>query len=298
MTCRFLPKARRIHTPIWLKFFAALGFVAALLITPLTSWAAPLPQIDIAYGTNPENLLDIYQPDGSGLHHLVVFVHGGGWTGGKKRSAHAIAASITGAGYVLASVEYRKVPQTTPAGQAADVAQAIAFLLAHSKEYGVAPGGFAIMGHSAGAHLAALLATDAHYLSDVRVDPTLAKAFVSLDGFYDIDAHMAVAKHGAEVFGTDPAQWGGVSPVKLLSKSPLARQFCLLHSGVNPRFADQAERFAEALRAAGDHVQVAAAPGRTHGQLMDKFADPNEPMLGFTIQCLKSAGFSNYTNPR
>ena len=97
---------------------------------------------------------------------LVVFVHGGGWKRGSKDNASGAwkAPHYTGAGYAYAAINYRLVPGATVEDQAADVAAALRYLIDHAAALGIDPARIVLMGHSAGAHLVALVGTDERYL--------------------------------------------------------------------------------------------------------------------------------------
>ena len=99
-----------------------------------------------------------------------MFVHGGGWSIGDKRTGAGVkAAHFTAQGWAFASVNYRLVPGATVEQQANDIASAIAFARIHAAENGLDPDRIVVMGHSAGAHLAALVGTDPRYLKAAGV---------------------------------------------------------------------------------------------------------------------------------
>jgi acetyl esterase/lipase len=248
-------------------------------------------QRDIAYGADPAQRLDLYQASGPGPHRLAVWVHGGGWVAGDKRGAARLAGPLREAGYTVATVDYRLVPQTDLGGAMTDLAQATAFLLNHAAQFQINPAHFAVMGHSSGAHMAALLGTDQSYLRAAGVDPAKLAVVITLDGVYDIRAnvtHYPTAQR-REVFGTDPALWSKYSPIDHLAGMTAHPEFCVLHEDTQPRFIEQAALFEAALRAHGEHFQTAIAPGLKHGQLVGEFGDPAEPMAGFVEGCLQAA---------
>jgi acetyl esterase/lipase len=122
---------------------------------------------DIAYST-PRGyrplLLDLYRPDGKSARPLVIFLHGGSWTVGSKRSAAhftdfpGVLASLARRGFVVASVDYRLSGEARFPAALNDVKSSIRFLRANAKRYGIDPDRVAVWGASAGAHLAALAA--------------------------------------------------------------------------------------------------------------------------------------------
>ena len=123
--------------------------------------AGAMPTVTVSYGNDARQAIDFYRARGTGTAPLIVFIHGGAWSMGDKRQASGRKPGhFTGAGYAFASINYRLVPQATVEQQAADVASAIDMLRFRAEEYGIDPNRIALMGHSAGAHLAALSFTN------------------------------------------------------------------------------------------------------------------------------------------
>src|ERR1700691_2969973 len=112
-------------------------------------------QRDIAYGADPEQKLDIYHPGTGGTAPLVVFLHGGGWTRGSKNVAGRVAPLLLRHGYAVASLDYRLVPRTEPAGAVQDAADGIAYVVKNAGSLGLDVRRLAVMGHSVGGHMAA-----------------------------------------------------------------------------------------------------------------------------------------------
>jgi acetyl esterase/lipase len=169
------------------------------------------------------------------------------------------------------------------------VARAAAYVLGHAGQFGIDPSRFALIGHSSGAHLVALLGTDSSYLKAAGVAPGRLAAVITLDGVYDIRANLTHFPRSTrpEVFGADPAAWARYSPVDYVAGMTSPPEFCLLHEDLVPRFVEQAHIFEAALQAHHDPVMTAVAPGLNHGQLVKYFQDPGQPMRAFAVGCLK-----------
>lgn len=263
-----------------LVFFAAAPGSWARVMQPTRS--------NIAYGADPLQILDLYLPTTPGPHRLVVFLHGGGWSGGLKGIGAKIAPPLVAAGYAVASVEYRKVPQTDPAGATADAAHAIAYLLSNAGRLGFDGSHFALLGHSSGAHMVALLGTDGSYLKNAGVDPARLAAVIPLDGVFDVTAnltHFPKEKRFA-AFGHDPASWKHMSPADLVGTATLHPRICVLHDDTNRRFIEQASLFEAALRRDGVNFESGIAHGLSHGEVAQEFSDPGTPMAPFVLGCL------------
>jgi acetyl esterase/lipase len=252
--------------------------------------AAAAPE-RISYGADPAQILVVFQPATPGPHKLVLWVHGGGWVAGGPGGTHQIAAPLTAAGYTVVGVGYRLVPHTDVAGSTADVAHAAAYVLNHAGQFDIDPSRFALIGHSAGSTLVALLGTDPSYLHAAGVAPGKLAAVITLDGVFDVSANLTHFPHSArpEVYGTDPADWGRYSPVAHLGDAPAPPTFCVVHEDTVPRFVEQAQLFEAALKAHHDPIESLTVPGLTHGELVKLFRDPSQPMGAFAVACLKKA---------
>ncbi|WP_313538344.1 alpha/beta hydrolase [Sphingomonas sp.] len=228
------------------------------------------PKRNLAYGTAPEQKFDYYPPTvfTRSAPPLIVFVHGGGWEHGSKDNATGAAKirHFTGNGYAFATIDYRLVPGATVEQQAQDVAAALAWLVAHARDLGFNPSRMVLMGHSAGAHLAALVATDPRYIhaQDLMLDQL--RGVVLLDGAaYDVPAQMAeaggfMAPIYREAFGTDPARQRALSPIAH-TKGPNVLSFLILHVQREDGMR-QSEALAKALRAEGSKVELQGFEGR------------------------------------
>lgn len=253
--------------------FAAL-LVAAASAPAGARDAFPIAQAagaarEIVYGTDPLQRLDLYPARGiDGPAPLIVFVHGGGWRQGDKRNATGAEKvdHFTGRGFAFASVNYRLVPGARVEDQAQDVADAIGYLAGHARELGIDASRIVLAGHSAGAHLAALVATDPHYLKRAELVLDRLDGVVLLDGAaYDVPAQRAegpriMQRTYAQAFGDDPQRQRALSPT-LQAAAPNAPAFLILHVDREDG-RRQSEALGAALRGAGAEVSVRALDGK------------------------------------
>lgn len=240
----------------------------------------------LSYGIDPLQSLDLWVPQDAKRAPLVLFVHGGGWKRGSKSNAmsRAMPAHMLEQGYAFASIDYRLVPKNTVEEQASDVAAALAYLLGRAGELGIDPNRVVITGHSAGAHLVALVGTDERYLKAAGL------SFADIDGVmpndgaaYDVAAQMQQAgpmmKNTYEqAFGTDPARQKALSPT-LHAAAPNAPAFLLIHVQREDGVA-QNKALAEALKRAGTRVEVGSFPGeglQGHAEINRKLGEPDYP---------------------
>ncbi|WP_420873459.1 alpha/beta hydrolase [Novosphingobium resinovorum] len=268
--------------------------IGALLLAAATPALAQQRTETLSYGTGALQTLDFWPGTQNGAARkkpspLVVFVHGGGWKRGDKDSATGRykVAHYTGEGYAFASVNYRLVPDATVEQQAQDVADALAALLKQADSLGIARGKVVLMGHSAGAHLVALVGTDPRYLRKAGLAYSDIRGVIPIDGAaYDVPAQMQDAERlmgGAyrQAFGTEPSRQRALSPT-LQAAAPNAPQFLLLHvqraDGVR-----QAQELEAALRKAGTKVEREGFPGRGlpgHIQINRELGNPDYAATG------------------
>ena len=180
-----------------MKSVLALTVVsAALLAAVFANAAEPKVRRDVAYAepATERNMLDIYGPAEGDKKNLPIafWIHGGGWQRGDKGDVQMKPQALVEKGFVFVSTNYRFVPQVTIDVMAGDVAKAIRFAHDHAKEHGGDPSRFFIMGHSAGAQLAALVCTDERYLKAEGLELSIVKGCVPVDGdTYDLPMRIA-----------------------------------------------------------------------------------------------------------
>ncbi len=239
----------------------------------------------ISYGSDALQTLDFWRAKGAeGPAPLVVFVHGGGWKRGSKDNATGQFKPVhyPGEGYAFASINYRLVPDATVEQQAADVAGAVKALVDRAGVLGMDPRRIVIMGHSAGAHLVALVGTDEKYLRGAGLSFADIAGVIPIDGAaYDVPAQT---KDGPPImqatykqaFGTDPARQKVLSPT-LQAAAPNAPQFLLLYVQ-RPDGVRQAKALGAALEAGGSRVEHGSFPGeglQGHAEINRRLGDPS-----------------------
>ncbi len=259
---------------------------------------AGVPPREMAYGSDPLQTLDFYAgPKGGALSPLIVNVHGGGWKQGDKSNAtgQSKAPHFFAQGYAFASINYRLVPKATVEQQAADVASALAWLKSNAARLGIDASRIVLTGHSAGAHLVALVGTDPRYLRGAGLDFGDLRGVLPIDGAaYDVPAQMTdgpklMQKTYAEAFGSEPARQRTLSPT-LQAEAPNAPAFLLIHvqreDGVR-----QANALAAALRQAGTSAQVKGFPGdglKGHMEINRKLGEADYPATPVVDAWLKT----------
>ncbi len=180
---------------------------------------------DLSYGEGPRRALDVYQPPGSGQHRpLIVFFYGGSWKTGSKGEYRFVASALARRGMVVAVPDYRLYPHPVFPGFLQDGAEAVAWATRHAARCGAAPHPF-LMGHSAGAYIALMLALNPDYLGAAGLHREQLAGAVGIAGPYDFHPSrfpdIAPIFAAAEEASTQPIAYadGANPPLLLLSGS-------------------------------------------------------------------------------
>ena len=253
-----------------MKYIKSFSYMLALLLA-LASANAESQNVmkDIAYGEAPAQKMDVYLPAHTEHAPVIFMVHGGGWRRGDKAAENVVKNKVARwveQGYVFISVNYRMLPEADPLMQADDVGRALAAAQAHAKEWGGDPDKFILMGHSAGAHLVALLgAAPARALAQ-GARPWLGT--VVLDSAAIDVTKIMQRRHLSlydDAFGKDESFWKSASPIRQLSAE--AKPMLLVCSTTRPdKPCDAARAFAEQATALGVRVEV-SGQALSHGEI-------------------------------
>jgi acetyl esterase/lipase len=235
----------------------------------------PVVVKDVAYSAAADRLrsLDVYSPrEGEGCP-VVVWIHGGGWTKGDKSGLSDKPAAFVGRGYVLVSINYRMLPDVSLGEMMSDVASALRWVRDSISKHRGDPDRLFVMGHSAGAHLAALICTDGRYLTAAGVPLKALRGCIPIDvSAYDIpkrirDLDDGISKNFRSVFGTDEVVQREFSPITYVREGAVIPPFLILHVASRSDTRAQAHGLADALKRHGFTASVVAGEGKTHGTI-------------------------------
>jgi len=246
----------------------------------------PLPpgaelQRDVAYGSDPQQKLDVYIPANARNAPIIMMVHGGAWTLGDKAYLPVVKAKVARwlpKGYILVSPNYRMSRSPRVMDQADDVAKAIAHVQANASKWSGNGSRLLLMGHSAGAHLVTLLAAAPTIPAKYGVKPWLGT--VSLDSAVLNVVEMMETKHHRlydRVFGTDRGLWMEASPYHRLAARPAP--MLLVCSSRRSDSCPQAEAFAAKVQSLGGRARVMPVDMK-HGTLNTELGQSSD----YTVQ--------------
>jgi acetyl esterase/lipase len=215
---------------------------------------------DIAYGDNPSQRLDIYQPatpDASGA--VVVFFHGGSWQSGSRADYKFVGQALASRGYTVVIPDYRLYPEVKYPEFLRDSAKAVAWVHDHIGEYHANPGHIVLAGHSAGAYNAVMLALDGSYLKAAGYDAKKLDGVIGLAGPYDFlpftDPEIIKIFSTAPDRDTQPITYAGAGKPPLL----------LLHGDADEDVGlKNSKNLAAAQQQSGSPVELHVFPGIGH----------------------------------
>jgi arylformamidase len=273
---------------------------AILLLIASPAFAAEMKVArDIAYAApaSEQRSLDVYAPAMGSGHPVVVWIHGGGWRQGDKRAVQQKPQAFVDRGFVFVSIGYRFVPEVTVREMTGDVAKAVRWAHDHAAEHGGDGKRIFVMGHSAGAHLAALVCTDDRFLQAEGVPLSIVKGCVPVDtAAYDIPQRFADSpaeknSKGTAIFGADEAMHRELSPITYAGKVKQIPPFLILHVAGRADSKAQSLAFAAALEKAGVSAKVVPAAGKTHGTINSELGQsddkPTQALFEFVAKQIK-----------
>jgi acetyl esterase/lipase len=268
--------------------------VMAILISISCTAMAQTVVRDIPYSetAHERQVLDIHSPQNATQAPVVFWIHGGGWQGGDKTMVKHKPKFFTDNNYVFVTTNNRLFPSVAMEAIVADIAKSIRWVHDHVAEYGGDPKRIFVMGHSAGAQLAALVCTDDRYLKAEGLDFDILKGCVPVDGdTYDIPAMITVAEIRCMVhkqplpteyghrqkFGNDPKKHIDFSAVTHVERGIGIPPFMLLYVRDHADTNAQAQRLGAVLNDAGVRATLVAGKDTNHDQINDSLGLPNEP---------------------
>jgi arylformamidase len=255
-------------------------------------------------GVDPNLLsLDIYKPQSSSnnmpqaARPVIVMIHGGAWRSGDKGNesqGYRKASFFVSQGYVYVSINYRLSPAVQHPAHVEDVAKAVAWVSDHIANYGGDPKRIFLMGHSAGAHLAALVTTDESYLRKLGKSPTKLSGVILLDtAGYDIARNIEELSKGPFIrslyenaFGRDRQTWIDASPIRYVKSEKSLPPFLVFYTERESSETISKE-FVQALQKAGVPSAAILAQGKNHQTLNQDIGRPGDSPSELILEFLQ-----------
>ncbi|MCX6907975.1 MAG: alpha/beta hydrolase fold domain-containing protein, partial [Verrucomicrobia bacterium] len=244
---------------------------------------------------------------------VFVYIHGGAWVGGDKSGGlidirPQLSAFFVARGFVVASINYRLAPAVKHPAQVQDAARAVAWIHDNAARYGGNPAKLFICGHSAGAHMASLLATDERWLKEAGKDVSILRGIISLDtAAHDLVPTARFAGRGGRAtafelaFGSDLAVLRDASPLHHIAAGKRIPPHMLVFAADMPPGSVNKDKreaaMAEALRQAGTRAEVYAASFHSHYTVMADLGHEGDPVAAVMMTFMQSVLNNAAINP-
>ena len=226
---------------------------------------------DLAYGEGDRRTLDVYRPRDAEGAPICVFYYGGGWEGGSKESYVFVAAALAARGIVTVVPDYRVHPEVGFPDFLDDAARAAHWAKNNASKFGADPDRIVLAGHSAGAHIAAMLTLDAQWLNAVGLDPRRDLAgLVGIAGPYDF---LPLESKTLKIIFGPPEQLARTQPINFVEggEPPTLLITGGFDFSVDPR---NSTRLAAKLENAGGKVTSLEYAGIGHALVIGAVARP------------------------
>jgi len=230
-----------------------------------TAWRydCPRAELGLAYGSEQRQALDLFWPDSGDTAPIAIWIHGGYWQGLDRSMASHCARGLNGRGIAVAIPSYTLCPETTIAGIVAEMRMAAGFLFARHGRPMLAAG------HSAGGHLAAMLAaTD---WASMGLPGRLVPAIMPVSGLFELEPLLPTSI--ATALRLDVAAARALSP--RLLPSPGVACHAIVGGAESDEFLRQTRDFAQAWNGSWE-----AVPEANHFTVIAPFSDPAHPVVG------------------
>lgn len=253
----------------------------------------PYTELDIHYGRGSNQTLDLYLPASRGFT-TIVYTYGGGWHSGSGKSSAPIAEELVHLGYGCALVSHRLFPPDAFPAPAEDLAAAFAWVKSNIASRDGDPERIILAGHSSGAHLSLLIATDPRYLLAHRLTPGDIRAVIGLSPPVDLSRHadrlgygdVLFSGHGADPFQRDEALMEIASPIRHISRG-MPPTLLVVGGQDFPMLEGDARAFARKAEGFGDRARVIVVAGKDHLGVARGMIDPEGTVLAIVQEFIR-----------
>jgi acetyl esterase/lipase len=253
--------------------------VAASVASTVSAQVRVVSDLDYVAGAeypDKKDRLDVYVPASAANAPVIVSIHGGGLRAGDKSQQTFVGQRFASAGNVTVVVNHRLSPAVMHPAHIEDIAEAVAWVKRNIAQYGGDPGKLFVIGHSAGAYLAALLVLDPRYLAAHGLTPRDIRGVVPVSGFFFVDRPGVAPDRPKDTWGIDANAWKAASPATYVNRD-VPPMLLLYADGDDGWRRNQQHEFLTTLGAAGQReTEVRMIKGRTHNTVWSEMAKGDE----------------------
>lgn len=286
--CKPVPPAEALQPLIRAIGWAVIR-ATALVVQPAMAWSQQDVRAikNIGYIEQPANAtrqessrqqLDLYLPTNKHCFPTVMSIHGGELLRGDKSNDEAISRLFASNGIAAASINYRLTPEVSHPSHLQDATAAFAWVKRHIARYGGDPNTVFVMGHSAGAYLAAKMALDPIFLAQHSLKPDSIRGLLAVSGFVDVEA--VAPRRPLAIWGKDPTLWRHASAKPLpwsKTTNPTQPWLLIITERDAPWRRDQNYQFISDLHKAGfQSISLIDVKGHDHHSIWEGISANHE----------------------
>jgi acetyl esterase/lipase len=260
----------------WIAFYDRIDALTAATQKELQH------HLDLSYGEDPRQKLDLYLPQNEAASPVFIFIHGGGFVEGDREHYGYVARPLAAQGIVTVVMSYRLSPTQHYPEQVYDVQAVLGWVYRNIEEYGGDASQIYIGGHSAGAILSAFVSVNNTWLSSMSLPGDLIKGYVPISGPYDL------RKMGDFVdnYFSDDTKRVEASPV-LNIRNVLPKAVVAVGALEKP-YLESSQEFVQALNSEGGDAKLLVLEGMTHDATALSAADEDGPLVRALIELIES----------
>jgi arylformamidase len=238
-------------------------------------------RLDIPYGEDPKQKLDLYLPLEKPAGPVFLFIHGGGFVEGDRAHYGYVARPLAERGIITVVMSYRLQPAHYP-DQAEDTRRALAWVHRNIASHGGDPGRIYLGGHSAGAILSAFVAVKRDWLEALGLPADSIRGFLPISGPYDLVGFGSFV----DVYLPDPSRREEASPARNIMGNPPPA--IVAYGSLEEPFAAQSRAFVEALKARGGEARLLVLEGMNHADTALAAGSERSPLVAALLGLIES----------
>ena len=250
---------------------------------------------NIVYSKDQALTLNVYSPKRKTIEtkNVLVFIHGGNWTSGKKSMYRFFGKGMAKKGIVAVVIDYHKYPTVTYPAMAMDAAQSLKWVKENISSFGGDTNKIYVSGHSAGGHLAALIATDKTYFDSIKINNPI-KGCVLIDAFgldmYSYLKREEKYKHDVyrSIFTKDENQWKKGSPFFYLHEG-MPKFIMFVGGRTYPGIVNDSNAFLLELKKYQSDAQLITVPRKRHAGMIFSYINPRKISYGQILEFMKKS---------
>lgn len=248
--------------------------------------AATPCRLDLSYGHGPRGHLDFFPAAHAAESDTLIFIHGGYWQKGDKSFYSFVAQPFVERGVSCVLLNYDFCPSVRISDITAQIQAAMTWLWRNGRELGISTDKLHISGHSAGAHLAAMMATTDWSAQDASMPNDLLKSAALISGIFDLEPLLQVPDN--QVLKLDAQEAGAQSPIRRELAADIP-QLVVCGEWESDEFHRQSDLYTARFNSGGRRPERYNVKQCNHFDVVDHLANPETPLFEKVLEMIRSA---------